>query len=149
VAPQIADIHRIAEETDLLVVAQSISALEAGRGNGRVSLTAVAEAGAAGVLINHPESPEKFSDVGDIVAGCAEYGLESIVCIDSVDLGQAALIFDPDCLLLENPADIASDRALARTHPERVRAFVSMVESESSETESFSVAGSAQLRMWR
>ncbi|MDG5821575.1 triose-phosphate isomerase [Natronococcus sp. A-GB7] len=134
VAPQIPDIYRIAEETNLLVVAQSIDGLVAGRGNGRISLAAVAEAGAAGVLINHPESPEEFSDVGGVVAGCAEYGLESIVCVDSVDLGRAALTFDPDCLLLENPADIASDRALARTHPERVEAFVSMVESENPET---------------
>lgn len=130
VAPQIPDIYRIAEETDLSVVAQSIDAVAAGRGNGQISLAAVADAGAAGVLVNHPESPAAFSDVDDIVAGCAEYGLESIVCVDSVDLGRAALTFDPDCLLFENPADIASDRALARTNPERVDAFVSMVEAE-------------------
>jgi|AntDeeMetagen681_2_1112603.scaffolds.fasta_scaffold08001_2 triosephosphate isomerase len=130
VAPQTPDVYRIAEETDLPVVAQSVDAVEAGRGNGRISLAAVAEAGAAGVLVNHPESPAEFSNVGDVVAGCADHGLESIVCVDSVDLGRAALTFDPDCLLLENPADIASDRPLARTHPERVEAFVSMVESE-------------------
>lgn len=134
VAPQIPDIYRIAEKTELSVVAQSIDALAAGRGNGRISLAAVAEAGAAGVLINHPESPAEFSDLGDVVAACAEYGLESIVCVDSLELGRAALTFDPDCLLFENPADIASDRALARTHPERVEAFVSMVESENAET---------------
>jgi triosephosphate isomerase len=134
VAPQIPDIYRIAEETDLSVVAQSIDALAAGRRNGRISLAAVAEAGAAGVLVNHPESPAEFSEVGDVVAGCGEYGLESIVCVDSVDLGRAALTFDPDCLLFEKPADVASDRALARTHPERVEAFVSMVESENPET---------------
>lgn len=134
VAPQTPDIYRIAEETDLSVVAQSVDAVEAGRGNGRISLAAVAEAGAAGVLVNHPESPAEFSNVGDVVAGCAEHDLESIVCVDSVDLGRAALTFDPDCLLLENPADIASDRALARTHPERVEAFVSMVEAEAPGT---------------
>jgi hypothetical protein len=66
------------------------------------------------VLINHPERPAAFNDVGAVVAGCAEHGLESIVCVDSVDLGRAALTFDPDCLLFENPVDIASDRALAR-----------------------------------
>ena len=134
VAPQIPDIHRVAEATDLPVVAQSVDALEPGRGNGQVSLEAVAEAGAAGLLVNHPESPAEFSEVGDIVAGCTEHGLESIVCVDSIDLGRAALTFDPDCLLFENPADIASDRALARTDPERVDAFVSMVGSENPET---------------
>lgn len=134
VAPQTPDIYRIAAETELPVVAQSVDALEAGRGTGRISLAAVAEAGAAGVLVNHPERPAAFSDVGDIVAGCVEYGLESIVCVDSVEMGRAALTFDPDCLLLENPADVASDRALARTQPERVDAFVSMVDGENPET---------------
>ncbi|WP_440991583.1 triose-phosphate isomerase [Haloarchaeobius baliensis] len=134
VAPQTPDIYRIAEATALPVVAQSVDALAPGRGNGQVSLPAVAEAGAAGVLVNHPESPAQFGEVGDIVAACAEYGLESIVCVDSIELGRAALTFDPDCLLFENPADIASDCALARTEPERVDAFVSMVESENPAT---------------
>jgi len=134
VAPQIPDIYRLAEATDLTVVAQSVDTPAAGRGNGQVSLAAVAEAGADGVLVNHPESPTEFGAVGDVVAGCAAHGLEAIVCVDSIELGRAALTFDPDCLLFENPADIASDRALARTDPERVEAFVSMVESENPET---------------
>jgi triosephosphate isomerase len=49
-------------------------------------------------------------------------------------MGRAALSFDPDCLLFENPADIASDRALARTDPARVETFVSMVDAESPRT---------------
>lgn len=134
VAPQIPDVYRVAEATDLPVVAQSIDAVQVGRGNGRISLAAVADAGADGVLINHPESPAEFSDVGAVVTACADRDLESVVCVDSVDDGRAALVFDPDCLLFENPADIASDRALARTHPDRVEAFVSMVASERPET---------------
>ena len=134
VAPQTPDLYRIAEATDLPVVAQSVDSTAAGRGNGNISLASVAEAGASGALINHPESQDAFGDVADIVAGCAEHGLESIVCVDSVELGRAAVAFDPDCLLFENPADIASDSALARTEPERVEAFVSMVEAERPET---------------
>jgi len=133
-APQTPDIYRIATETSLPVVAQSVDALDAGRGNGQISLDAVDSAGAEGVLVNHPESPDSFGDVAETVARCAERGLESIVCVDSVEMGRAALSFDPDCLLFENPADIASDRALARTDPARVEAFVSMVEAENPRT---------------
>ena len=134
IAPQTPDIYRIATETSLSVVAQSVDALDAGRGNGQVSLDAVDSAGADGVLVNHPESPDSFGDVAETVARCAERDLESIVCVDSVEMGRAALSFDPDCLLFENPADIASDRALAQMDPARVETFVSMVEAENPRT---------------
>ncbi|RLM53945.1 triose-phosphate isomerase [Halobellus sp. Atlit-31R] len=134
VAPQTPDLHRIAAETSLPVVAQSVDAGSAGRGNGQISVAAVAAAGADGVVVNHPESPDTVGEVEVIVEACAARGLESIVCVDSVDSGRAALAFDPDCLLFENPADIASDRALARTQPDRVEAFVSMVDGENPRT---------------
>lgn len=134
VAPQTPDIRLIAEETSLTVVAQSIDAVDPGRGNGQISVQAIAAAGADGVLINHPESQETFAEVESFVAGCAEHDLESIVCVESVAMGRAALAFDPNCLLFETPSDIASGRAMIRTHPERVEAFVDMVREESPRT---------------
>jgi triosephosphate isomerase len=134
VAPQTPDIYRIASETSLPIVAQSVDAPRAGRGTGQIAVSTVAAAGADGALLNHPERPDTIADVEDAVARCAEYGLESIVCVDCLESARAALAFDPDCLLFENPADIASDRALARTQPERVEALVSMVAAASPET---------------
>jgi triosephosphate isomerase len=134
VAPQTPDVRLLAEETSLPIVAQSIDAVEPGRGNGEISVQAVAAAGADGVLINHPESPDTLADDEAFVAGCASFGLESIVCVDGVETGRAALAFDPDCLLFETPADIATGRAMTRSHPERVEAFVSMVDAENPRT---------------
>lgn len=134
VAPQTPDIYRLTTETTLPVVAQAVDTVAAGRGTGQISLSAVADAGAAGVLINHPEYPADFGTVGDIVSASEAHGLESIVSVDSIAQGRAALTFDPDCLLFENPADIASDRAMAQTNPERVESFLSMVETENPRT---------------
>ncbi|QCC49212.1 triose-phosphate isomerase [Halobellus limi] len=134
VAPQTPDLYRIVSETDLTVVAQAVDAVEPGRGTGEVGLAAVDAAGVDGVLVNHPEAPTTLADVEAVVEGCRERGLESIVCVDSVETGRAALAFDPDCLLFENPADIASERALAETAPERVEAFVSTVREENPRT---------------
>ncbi|MGM0716871.1 MAG: triose-phosphate isomerase [Halobacteriota archaeon] len=134
VAPQTPDIRLLAEGTSLSVVAQSIDAVEPDRGNGQVAIRAVAAAGADGVVINHPESPDTLADVEAFVAGCASFDLESIVCVDSVEVGRAVLTLDPDCLLFEAPSDVATGRAMTRQHPERVEAFVSMVESESPRT---------------
>lgn len=86
------------------------------------------------MLINHPESPDTLADVEAFVAGCASFDLESVVCVDSVEMGRAALAFDPDCLLFETPADIATGRAMTRSHPERVEAFVAMVDAENPRT---------------
>ncbi|TKR27883.1 triose-phosphate isomerase [Natronomonas salsuginis] len=134
VAPQTPDVRLLAEETSLPIVAQAIDAVEPGRGNGEISIQAVAAAGADGVLINHPESPDTLTDVEAFVAECASFGLESIVCVDSVEAGRAALAFDPDCLLFETPADIATGRAMTRSHPGRVEAFVAMVDLENPRT---------------
>ena len=134
VAPQTPDLRLLAAETELGVVAQSIDALESGRDNGRISLEAVADAGADGVLINHPESPDSLTDVAHLVEGCADVGLESIVCVHSRELARAALAFDPDCLLFENPADVATDRAMSRTAPDRLERFVELVAAENPRT---------------
>lgn len=134
VAPQTPDLSRIASEADLRVVAQSVDAAEPGRGTGEIGLPAVDAAGADGVLVNHPESPQTLADVEAIVGGCRERGLESIVCVDSVEMGRGVLAFAPDCLLFENPDDVATGRSLAETAPERVEAFVSMVREANART---------------
>lgn len=127
VAPQTPDLERVARETSLSVIAQAIDATRPGRGNGDISLQAVEATGADGVLINHPESRDTLADVESFVTGCREAGLDSIVCVDSVEMGRAALAFDPDCLLFEQPDDIASGASMGQTHPDRVEQFVGMV----------------------
>lgn len=133
-APQTPDLTWVARNSSLPVVAQSVDAASPGRGNGDVSLQAVATAGAEGVVLNHPESRHSFSAVARFVSACRDCGLDSIVCVDSIQMGQAALAFDPDCLLFEEPSDIESDQSMVQSHPERVEEFVSMVSEERPET---------------
>ncbi len=134
VAPQTPDVRLAAEETSLPVVAQSVDALEPGRGNGRISIQALAAAGADGVLVNHPENRATLEEVERTVARCGEFGLESIVCVAGREMGEAALAFGPDCLLLEKPEDVATGRAITRTHPELVEEFVAMVDDRNPRT---------------
>jgi triosephosphate isomerase len=133
-APQTPDLARIAATTSLPVVAQSVDAFEPGRGTGRVSLPSVAAAGADGLLVNHPERRARLVDVERAITGCREHGLESIVCVDGLEVGRAVLAFDPDCLLFERPADIRTGMSVVRTSPERVERFVAMVEAENPRT---------------
>lgn len=134
VAPGTPDLARIAAETSLPVVAQAVDAAEHGAGHGRITLPGVAAAGADGVLVNHPERPDAFGDVADLVAGCRDLGLESIVCVDGLDVGRVALELDPDCVLFEDPSDIATGESMVETRPERAEAFIELVADRNPRT---------------
>lgn len=134
VAPQTPDLARVAEGTALPVFAQSVDASCEGRGNGAVALPTLADAGVGGVLINHPESRDGFDDVAEKVSACGNYGLESVVCVDTVEKACAALAFDPDCLLFENPDDIGTGRSVVDARPELVERFVAAVEDANPRT---------------
>lgn len=134
VAPQAVDLRLVAENTSLPVVAQSVDAADPGRETGGILPEAVSEAGADAVMMNHPEHRDTLADVEAKVRRCDESDLDSIVCADSVEMGRAALAFDPDCLIFENPEDIATGNALAQTKPELVEEFLGMVADENPRT---------------
>jgi triosephosphate isomerase len=134
VAPQTVDLRLVAEHTSLPVVAQSVDAAEPGRETGGILPEAVAEAGADAVLVDHPEAPDTLADAATEIRRCRDLGLDSILCVESVETGRAALSLEPDCLLFENPADIATGNALPQTNPELVEEFVATVEAADSRT---------------
>ena len=137
VAPQTPDLRLIARETSLPVVAQAVDADEPGRRTGSVLPETVAAAGADGVLVNHPERPDDLAAIETTVDRCRELGLESIVCANGVEQARAVLSFEPDCLLFEKPEDVATGRAISRTHPERVEAVAEQVDAERPKTRVF------------
>ncbi|MHC3439887.1 triose-phosphate isomerase [Natrialbaceae archaeon A-gly3] len=137
IAPQLPDLRLVAEGTDLPVVAQRGRAAGSGQGMGAILLETVAEAGADAAFINHPETPDVFADVASSVRRCRELDLESIVCVESIEMGRAALEFGPDCLLFEDPSDIASEDAMIRTDPDRIAGFVEAIEEAKGDTRVF------------
>ncbi|QFU81542.1 triose-phosphate isomerase [Natronorubrum aibiense] len=136
VAPQLTDLRLVADRTSLPIVAQSATRREDAT-LGATTYEAVAAAGADAVFVNHPQNEATFADVARAVDRCDDLGLESIVCVTSREQGRAALTYDPDWLLFERPADIASESGLVRTHPERIAAFVDMVDAEHPRTNVF------------
>jgi triosephosphate isomerase len=121
--PQLPDLQRIATETDLTLTTPKVDAAKAGRGIGKILPETIREAGAAGAVINHAENRDTLSDVEQKIERCREVDMDSIVCVDSVEMGRAVAAFDPDSLVFEKPEDISTDRAITQTHPDRVRAF--------------------------
>ncbi|WEL20826.1 triose-phosphate isomerase [Halorhabdus sp. BNX81] len=124
--PQLPDLRSVARETDLPVFAPAVDPVEPGRGMGRLLPEALVEAGAVGAIINHAENRDTLADIETKIERCQTVGLDAIVCVDSVEMGRAVAAFEPDQLLFERPGDIATDRAITRTHPDRIRAFLDM-----------------------
>jgi triosephosphate isomerase len=132
--PQLPDLRTVAAETDVAVTAPRVDAVTPGRGMGKVLPETLADAGADGVVINHAEDRDTLADVARKVERCHELGMDSLVCVDSLDMGRAVAAFEPDAMIYEKPADISTDRAITRTHPDRVRQFVATVDDVSPAT---------------
>ncbi|RQG90059.1 triosephosphate isomerase [Natrarchaeobius halalkaliphilus] len=134
VTPQIPDLRLITSETDLTVSSPHVDPVSPGRGIGKVLPETLADAGIAGATINHAENRDTLTDIAKKIDRCNEVGLDSSVCVDSIEMGEAVAAFDPDALIYEKPEDISTDRAITTTHPERVERFVEMIESTNPRT---------------
>ncbi|WP_136687887.1 triose-phosphate isomerase [Halorhabdus amylolytica] len=134
VTPQVPDLRLIASETDLPVFAPAVDPVSPGRGMGTLLPEALAEAGAAGAVINHAENRDTVADIETKIGRCRKVGLDAIVCVDSVETGRAVAALEPDQLLFERPEDISTDRAITRTHPERIDRFLDMRDDVAPDT---------------
>lgn len=132
--PQLPDLRRIATETALAVTTPVVDGVQPGRGIGKVLPETIRAAGASGAVINHAESRDTLSAIERKIRRCDAVGMDSVVCVDSVEMGRAVAALDPDSMVFEKPADISTDRAITRTHPDRVRAFVKMVDDANPRT---------------
>jgi triosephosphate isomerase (TIM) len=132
--PQIPDLRTIAAETDLSLTAPAMHPVEPGRGMGMILPETLADAGASGVVINHAENRDTLSDLVWKIERCRDLGMDSVVCVDSIEMGRAVAEYEPNQFIYEMPGDISSDRAITQTHPERVEAFVEMAANESPGT---------------
>jgi triosephosphate isomerase len=105
------DMRLIASNTkNLIVTAQHMDYLAAGRGVGKVVPEAVKEAGAQAVFLNHAEHPMYLTELVKIVSRAKEIGIYSIVCADSVEEAQAIAMLGPDAILCEQTELIGTGR---------------------------------------
>lgn len=107
--PQSVDLRMIASATRrLLVFAQHMDPLRAGKGIGSVLPEAVKEAGAKGVLLNHAERRMTLSDLRLAILRADEVGLATLVCADDLAEAEAIARLGPNIVLAEPPELIGS-----------------------------------------
>lgn len=122
VAPQAADLHRVAAEfPSLLVLAQHVDPIEPGNGTGATLVEAVAEAGAKGSLLNHAERRLRLADLEASCARLARAGLARVVCTNNVATTRAAALLGPEFVAIEPPELIGGEVSVTTADPGIVR----------------------------
>ena len=121
VAPQAADLHRVAQASPLPVLAQHVDALPPGSGTGATLPEAVREAGAVGTLLNHAENRLKLADLSASLARAGKLGLVRVACTDTVATTRAAAALGPEFVAIEPPELIGGDVSVTSADPAIVR----------------------------
>ena len=127
VAPQFADIARVAELVEIPVFAQHIDPIKPGNSTGHVLAESVREAGAVGTLINHSERQLKLADIETIIMLAHEKGLISCVCANNPAVSAASAALKPDIVSIEPPELIGTGIAVSKAQPQVVTSTVTLV----------------------
>ena len=133
VAPQCADISRVAEAVEIPVFAQHIDPIKPGGHTGQVLADAVKEAGAVGTLINHSERQMKLADIDAVVRMALEKDLISCVCTSNPPISAAVAYLNPDIISIEPPELIGSGVAVSKAKPDEVTKTIQLVRKVNSE----------------
>jgi triosephosphate isomerase len=140
VAPQAAHLPAVAD-AGVETWAQHVSPVDHGSHTGSTLAEAVADAGAAGTLLNHSERRLKLADVDDALEAARRTGLETVVCANTPDQAAAAAALGPDAVALEPPELIGTGTPVSRADPGVVEDAVAAVERVDPEVETFCGAG--------
>lgn len=127
VAPQFADIYRMAQEVDIPIFAQHMDSVKPGSFTGHVLPESIREAGATGTLINHSERRLKLADIDTSITRAHEVELLSLVCANNATVSAAASALKPDMIAAEPPELIGTGIPVSKAKPEVVAGTVELV----------------------
>jgi len=127
VAPQLADLARVAQAVEIPVFAQHIDPIKPGSNTGHVLAESVHEAGAVGTLINHSERQLKLADIDAIIKLTREKGLVSCVCANNPSVSAAIAALKPDIVSIEPPELIGTGIPVSKAQPQVVTNTVNLV----------------------
>lgn len=99
---QHADLRLISENTSkLIVIAQHMDGIKAGKGMGHILPEGCIAAGAKGSFLNHAEHPMTMHELALAMHRLDELELLTIVCADSVEEAKAIAKLNPDVMVCE------------------------------------------------
>ncbi|MHA1409715.1 MAG: triose-phosphate isomerase [Candidatus Odinarchaeia archaeon] len=127
VAPQTADIYRIASEVDMPVFAQHFDPIAPGSNTGSILVDSIKDAGAVGTLINHSEKRLILADIDKLIKLAAKNSLTSVVCTNNSEVSGAVAALNPDFIAFEPPELIGTGISVSKAQPEVVSKTVEII----------------------
>ena len=123
------DLRMIADATENLVVtAQHMDPIAAGRGMGHILPEGLVEAGVRAVVLNHAEHPLSIDVLDRTLVRAREVGLATIVCADSDAQCRAIADLGPDVMICEPTAAIGTGQMDSGDYIERTTRIVKEVD---------------------
>ncbi len=96
------DIQKVADNTEnIIVTAQHMDGITAGRGMGHILPEGIKAAGAKAVILNHAEHQLTVSQLTKAMQRAKELELLTIVCSDTPEETKAIATFSPDIMICE------------------------------------------------
>lgn len=121
------DLPKIQAETShLILTAQHMDSMKAGRGMGHVLPEDLKAAGIQAVVLNHAENRLTLNVLARTIKRAKEVGLYSIVCSDTVEECRAIAVLKPDMMICEPSSLIGSHQT---SDDEYIRQTVKTVKS--------------------
>ena len=127
VAPQLVDLQSVTDSSDTPVFAQHVDPVNYGKYTGHVLPESVAEAGGSGTLLNHSERQIPLDIIEASIKRSREAELETVVCVETVDMAVKVATFGPDAIAIEPPELIGSGISVSKARPEIVSGAVDAV----------------------
>lgn len=119
VAPQAIHLAAIAD-TGVETWAQHVGPDGSGSHTGATDAGSVADAGAAGTLLNHSEHRLRLADIHEGIVRAIDAGLETIVCANSPEQIRAAAALGPSAVAVEPPPLIGTGTPVSQANPQVV-----------------------------
>ncbi|NJE26537.1 triose-phosphate isomerase [Thermococcus sp. MV5] len=127
IAPQLADLYRIAQEVEIPVFAQHIDPVKPGSHTGHVLPESIKEAGAVGTLLNHSENRMILADLEAAIRRVEEVGLLTMVCSNNPKVSAAVAALSPHYVAVEPPELIGTGIPVSKAKPEVITDTVELV----------------------
>ena len=140
VAPQATHLATVAE-TGVETWAQHVSPNAHGSHTGSTLAEAVADAGAAGTLLNHSENRLKLADIDASLDAADRADLETVVCANNPDQVGAAAALGPDAVAVEPPELIGTGTPVSKADPDIVTDAVEAAAAVDERVDVFCGAG--------
>lgn len=127
VAPQVADLRLVSQQTKIPVFAQHVDPITPGAHTGHLLAESVLQAGASGILVNHSERRLEANVIEEVVLRATSVGLTTVVCASTSEIAAAVASLGPDMIAIEPPELIGSGVAVSRAKPEVVTDTVTRI----------------------